>query len=249
MEHALLSDASNTVMFENGYDCGLLIAFEGPDGSGKTTQRKLFKSWLQSIYDDVVVTKWNSSPLFKPLIKAKKTARMLDPGSYGILHAADFWHRYEAVIEPALAEGKVVLADRYIFTGLARDVARGMSPDWCQQLYSGVRKPDIVFYFNASVDTCAMRITASRPLKFYEAGQDVTGMDDAYQSYLCFGQRVVTEYERLHKQFGFVIVDADKSVYEQHRFIRETYLKLCSTAPATPSWKPQLNAFLTGIDV
>ena len=44
---------------------GLLIAFEGPDGSGKTTQRKLFKNWLKSEGHDVVTTKWNSSALIK----------------------------------------------------------------------------------------------------------------------------------------------------------------------------------------
>ena len=40
---------------------GMLVAFEGPDGSGKTTQRKLFKTWLKSEGYDVVTTKWNSS--------------------------------------------------------------------------------------------------------------------------------------------------------------------------------------------
>src|ERR1043166_5476330 len=48
---------------------GLLIAMEGPDGSGKTTQRKLFKTWLKSEGYDVVTTKWNSSALIKPPIK------------------------------------------------------------------------------------------------------------------------------------------------------------------------------------
>ena len=47
---------------------GLLVAFEGPDGSGKTTQRKLFKTWLKAEGYDVVTTKWNSSDLIKPII-------------------------------------------------------------------------------------------------------------------------------------------------------------------------------------
>src|SRR6266498_2183520 len=53
---------------------GLLVAFEGPDGSGKTTQRKLFKTWLKSEGYDVVTTKWNSSDLIKPIIKSRKSA-------------------------------------------------------------------------------------------------------------------------------------------------------------------------------
>src|SRR6266436_4476036 len=74
---------------------GLLIAFEGPDGSGKTTQRKLFKSWLKSEGHDVVTTKWNSSELIKPIIKSRKALRVLSPEEYSLLHAADFRHRVD----------------------------------------------------------------------------------------------------------------------------------------------------------
>jgi len=249
MKHALLSESSKRIMFNDAHDAGLLIAFEGPDGSGKTTQRKLFKSWLQSMQEDVIVTKWNSSPLFKPLIKARKATRLLDPASYAILHAADFWHRYETVIEPALAEGKIVLADRYIFTGIARDVARGLNRDWCMETYAGVRKPDIVFYFKAPVETCALRIAASREIKFYESGQDVTDLADAYESYLRFAPRVVSEYEYLHKQFAFVIVDAAQPIYAQHRFIRDSYLERWASMPAQPAYESQLHPVLSRVDV
>src|SRR5215467_7946386 len=100
---------SKSMRFADEGDPGLLIAFEGLDGSGKTTQRKLLKTWLESYGQQVVVTKWNSSPLFKGLIKAKKAARLLDPVHYAVLHAADFRHRLETVIRPALRDGKIVL--------------------------------------------------------------------------------------------------------------------------------------------
>ena len=74
---------------------GLLVAFEGPDGSGKTTQRKLFKTWLKSEGYDVVTTKWNSSDLIKPIIKSRKAVRALSPEEFSLLHAADFRHRVE----------------------------------------------------------------------------------------------------------------------------------------------------------
>jgi len=214
-------------------DRGLLIAFEGLDGSGKTTQRKLLKSWLRSLQRDVVVTKWNSSPLFKPLIKAKKAARELDAATYATLHASDFWHRHETVIEPCLDGGKIVIADRYVFTGLARDVARGMERDWTMELYGDARRPDLVFYIRASAETCAARIMSTRQIKFYESGQDVTGLADPNESYLQFAPRVVAEYEYLRERFGFVVVDAELPVYAQHRFIRDTYLKHHATVPAS----------------
>jgi dTMP kinase len=231
------------------HDGGLLIAFEGLDGSGKTTQRKLFKSWLRSMQQTVVVSKWNSSPVFKPLIKARKTARLLDPASYAILHAADFWHRFETIMQPALSGGNIVLADRYVFTGIARDVARGMNRDWCREMYAGVRKPDIVFYFKAPVETCAMRIAASRDIKFYESGQDITGLADPYESYLRFAPRVISEYENLHRQFPFVIVDAQQPIYAQHRFIRDIYLERWARLPARPAYESQLHPVLSRVDV
>src|SRR5881397_3785981 len=85
---------------------GLLIAFEGPDGSGKSTQRKLFKTWLQSEGHDVVTTKWNSSDLIKPLVKSRKALHALSPTEYSLLHASDFRHRVESIILPALWTGR-----------------------------------------------------------------------------------------------------------------------------------------------
>src|ERR1051326_631177 len=88
-----------------GRDRGFLIAFEGPDGSGKTTQRKLFKDWLVSEGFDVVTTKWNSSDLIKPIIKSRKQVRSLDQQEFCLLHAADFRHRMETEVIPALIKG------------------------------------------------------------------------------------------------------------------------------------------------
>src|SRR5262249_57326104 len=87
---------------------GLLVAFEGPDGSGKTTQRKLFKTWLVAEGYDVVTTKWNSSDLIKPIIKGRKAARALSPQEFSLLHAADFRCRMDEEVLPALWDGKIV---------------------------------------------------------------------------------------------------------------------------------------------
>src|SRR6266487_6811332 len=89
---------------------GLLVAFEGPDGSGKTTQRKLFKTWLMAEGYEVVTTKWNSSELIKPIIKSRKAVHALSPEEFSLLHGADFRHRVEQVILPALWQGKLVIA-------------------------------------------------------------------------------------------------------------------------------------------
>ncbi len=210
-------------------DQGLLIVFEGSDGAGKTTQRKLFKTWLQNNGETVAVTKWNSSPLFKPVMKARKAARALSPIEFAVLQAADFRHRFHTEIAPALNEGKIVLADRYVFTGISRDVARGLDRAWSMSLYEPIRWPDLVFYFSASPKICASRIIASREIKYYEAGQDVTGLSDPVESYIQFATKVIDEYGRLSQEFSFVTIDAERSIYEQHRFIRATYEEKCES--------------------
>ena len=202
---------------------GLLVAFEGPDGSGKTTQRKLFKTWLKAEGYDVVTTKWNSSDLIKPIIKSRKAVRALSPEEFSLLHGADFRHRVEQVILPALWAGKVVIADRFLFTGLARDVARGLDLDWVLKLYQPLLWPDLVFYFAVSPGTSGKRILATRTPRFYEAGQDVTEVDDPVESYTRFITRVIREYESLALIFNFITVDAEQSIGEQHHQIRELF--------------------------
>lgn len=209
---------------------GFLIAFEGPDGSGKTTQRKLFKDWLVGEGHPVVTTKWNSSKLVKPLVKARKTARSLGPEEFCLLHAADFRYRLETEILGPLWEGKMVIADRYLFTALARDAARGLDLDWLLHIYSPLFWPDMVFYFSVSPETSGKRIAADRTPKFYEAGQDITGIDDPHQSYQKFISRVIEEYDALARIFQFITIDAERSIYDQHRQIR----KLFQAGPRRP---------------
>lgn len=200
---------------------GLLIAFEGPDGSGKTTQRKLLKRWLESQNHQVVSTRWASSALVKPLLKVRKKIRTLSTEEYSLLHAVDFRHRVETSILPALWAGKTVLADRYLFTALARDAARGLDLDWLLHAYSPLLWPDLVIYFSMTPEDSRRRIASTRAPRFYEAGQDVTGIDDPLASYGRFIDRVVTEYDNLSVVFKFVTVDAGEAVYRQHTRVRE----------------------------
>ncbi len=209
-----------------GKERGFLIAFEGPDGSGKTTQRKLFKDWLIAEGLEVVTTKWNSSDLVKPLIKARKGVRSLDQYEFCLLHAADFRHRMETEVLPALVAGKTVIADRFLFTALARDAARGLPLDWLLHVYSPLYWPDAVFYFSVSPETSGKRIASTRAPKYYEAGQDVTHIADPHASYQKFIGDVIHEYEALAVIFNFIKVDAEGPIYDQHMHIRGLYEKL-----------------------
>ena len=151
--------------------------------------------------------------------------RALSPEEFSLLHGADFRHRVEQVILPALWAGKLVIADRFLFTGLARDVARGLDLDWVLKLYEPLLWPDLVFYFAVSPITSGKRVTAMRMPNFYEAGQDVTQVDDPVESYQRFIARVIREYESLALIFNMITVDAEQSIGDQHRQIRQLFIE------------------------
>ena len=204
---------------------GFLVAFEGPDGSGKTTQRKLFKTWLRSVGHEVLTYRWNSSPLVEPILKARKRARSLSPGEYCLLSAAAFRHQLETEVLPALWEGKMVVADRFLFTALARDTARGLDLNWVMNTYVPLFWPDMVFYFALSPEVSSQRTGAHKKPSYYEAGQDVTNIEDPHKSHQQFVGRVIEEYEALSKIFQFLKIDARQSIYEQHRAIRQMFMQ------------------------
>jgi dTMP kinase len=203
---------------------GFLVAFEGPDGSGKTTQRKLFKAWMRSVGHDVVTYKWNTSPLISPILKARKLAHSLSPEEYCILSAAAFRHQLDTEILPALWAGKVVVADQFLYTALARDTARGLDLDWVMNAYVPLFWPDHVFYFALPAEIATQRIRPDRKPGFYGSGQDVTNIADPAKSHLQFLGRVVQEYEALSRIFQFMKVDARQTIYEQHRAIRQLFM-------------------------
>src|SRR4026208_949753 len=150
---------------------GRLFVVEGIDGSGKSTQLLLLQKWLESEGYVVYSSEWNSSALVHNVTKRGKKKKMLTPITFSLIHATDFADRTEHHIIPPLKAGAVVLADRYIYTAFARDVARGCDRAWVRDVYSFAVKPTVAFFFRAPLDVAIDRIVSGRPhLKYYEAG-------------------------------------------------------------------------------
>ena len=126
---------------------GKLIVVEGIDGSGKSTQINLLYKWLSGHKKAVYFSEWNSSELVKSTTRLGKNEKMFTPTTFSLLQATDFADRWENILLPLLKAGVIVLADRYAFTGFARDVARGVDRDWVRNLYSFAPQPDLVMYF------------------------------------------------------------------------------------------------------
>ena len=131
---------------------GRLIAVEGLDGSGKSTQIYLLKRWLELQGLKVYFSEWNSSELVKAATSKGKKRELLTPTTFSLIHATDFADRYERHLVPLLRAGYLVLCDRYIFTAFARDVVRGCPPEWVRGIYNFAALPDLTFFFKADLE-------------------------------------------------------------------------------------------------
>jgi len=201
---------------------GKLIAVEGLDGSGKSTQIHLLYKWLFGNGYKVFFTEWNSSDLVKESTKKAKKRQLLTPTTFSLIHATDFTDRYERQILPMLKAGYIVLCDRYIFTSYARDQVRGCDPDWLRNIYQHVILPDIVFYFQLPLEVSLGRILEGRPaLKYFEAGMDMNLSSDPYMSFRLFQGRVKEQYELMVEEFHFTVIQAELLILQQQEKMKE----------------------------
>lgn len=200
---------------------GTLICVEGIDGSGKSTQLAILRDWLQSKGLDVIFTEWNSSELISQTTKKAKKKNLLSPRTFSLLHAVDFADRLEQIIIPALKAGFIVLADRYVYTAFARDVARGVDKNWVRNMYGFAIKPDLTLYYSINAETSLERICANRTPSFYEAGMDLKLSNNPYKSYVIFQNMVNAEYLQMVEEFGLVKIDAQQSIHAKQVKMRE----------------------------
>jgi dTMP kinase len=167
--------------------------------------------------------------LVKDTTRRAKKRRLFTPTTFSLLHATDFADRTERDIIPPLKAGAIVLADRYIYTAFARDVARGCDRAWVREIYKFAVKPTAAFFFRAPLDVAIDRIASARPqLKFYEAGMDMEWSDDEEDSFKIFQGKILDEYDHMVNEFGLTVIDATQAIRTQQRQMREIvsrYLK------------------------
>lgn len=205
---------------ELGYP-GRLIAVEGLDGSGKSTQVYLLKRWLQLQGLKVFFTEWNSSEVVKTATSKGKKMELLTPTTFSLIHATDFADRYERQLVPLLKAGYLVLCDRYVFTAFARDVVRGCPLEWVRGIYNFACLPDLVFFFKADLEVSLGRILQGRPqLKYFEAGMDLGISSDIQESFRIFQGRMLEQYLAMSTEFNFTIIDANSTIEPQQDIVR-----------------------------
>ncbi len=195
----------------DGYP-GKIIAIEGTDGVGRSTQIRLLREWLEVQGYGVVETGWTRSPLMRPTIDLAKASNTLNKLTFVLLYATDFADRMEKEIIPALKAGFVVLADRYIFTALARAGVRGVDSGWLRALYGFAIVPHLVFYLKIDVPTLTRRVLQSGGMDFWESGMDLRLADDIYDSFRAYQRALLREYDALAEEFRFHAIDARQSI-------------------------------------
>ncbi len=196
---------------------GRLIVIEGPDGSGRSTQIDMIISKLEADGHAVLNTGLKRSELIKEGILEAKQKLPLGKKTLALFYAADFVDQLEHKIIPALEAGEVVLADRYMFTLIARNTVRGISRKWSHDLFGFTVKADLVFYLDVDPYELVHRVfQKTQSLDYYESGADLGLSDDLFSSFIIYQQRMQREFAEIAKKYGLIRIDGNRPIPEIH---------------------------------
>jgi dTMP kinase len=210
---------------------GKLIVIEGADGSGRSTEVALLKEHLEVEGHAVVDTGLRRSTLVSEEIDRAKQGHTLGATTLALLYAADFADQLENKIVPALSAGSTVLADRYIYTLMARAIVRGASRDWARRLYGFAFRPDLVLFLDARPEILLHRsIGKYGSLDYWESGMDLSLSRDFFESFFLYQDRLAREFEWMSREYDFHTVDANRRPEEVHAFVRDLVMPLYSKA-------------------
>jgi len=192
---------------------GQLIVIEGPDSSGRSTHIDLLAQWLEEQGYAVAQVGLKRSTLVGAELERAKEGNVLSPRTLSLFYATDFYDQFENRIVPALRAGFVVLADRYIYTLMARDIVRGAEPGWVASVYSMALVPDAVFYLVVSLNTLVERTFQSHlELGYWESGMDCGLSRDWFQSFVRYQKKIRNEFLKMQKLYGFQAVNANRAI-------------------------------------
>lgn len=187
---------------------GKFISIEGIDGCGKSTHAKLLMRWLRSHGRKVVITDEPTNDVIGRVIKRVLRGELKLPiAAEALLFAADRVQHISDVIEPALKAGKVVLNERYVYSSLAYQSARGLPMNWISSINKYVLRPDLGILIDVPAKIAFARIKSSRRLDEFERNPRLQ-------------QRVRRNYLRIAKREGLKIVNGTRSRDEVQAKIR-----------------------------
>jgi dTMP kinase len=171
----------------------------------------MLKQWLEVQGYGVMETGWTRSKLVGQAITDAKQGHSLNRLTYCMMYATDLADRMEYQIIPALRSGFIVLADRYVYTAIARGIVRGADKQWLRDLYGFAVVPDMVFYLKLGVHDLVPRVLQAGKMNYWESGMDMNYGDDLYDSFMAYQGALVDQFDLMAEEEGFVTVDARSS--------------------------------------
>src|SRR5512140_1243558 len=214
---------------------GKLIVIEGPDAVGRSTQIMLLRQWLEQEGHAVLDTGMARSALAGKGIKMAKEGNTLGPITMTLFYTTDFADRLENEIIPALRAGFVVLIDRYIFSIMARAIARGEDRRWIEQAAGFALVPHAVYYLRVEVEDLVSRVVLGRgAFDYWESGMDLRFGPDMYESFVKYQMRLIKALDSMAEPYGFDVIDAGQPVAKIFRTLQRRITRLQLKRVKTP---------------
>ena len=190
---------------------GPFVVIEGQDGAGRSTHVRLLQDWLEEQGHAVTTVGLRRSALIARELSNAKQGHMLGRKTMSLFYATDLADQLEHQIIPALRAGNVVVADRYIYTLMARDMVRGLDPEWGEGIYGMAPIPDAVFYLRVTPRRLVQRALAkSGVLDYWESGMDLGISPDLFDSFVKYQTMLQRAYRELRKKYPFEIVNGNR---------------------------------------
>jgi dTMP kinase len=206
---------------------GKLIVIEGPDAVGRSTQIAMLRQWLEREGHAVLDTGMARSALAGKGIRMAKEGNTLGPITMTLFYTTDFADQLENQIIPALRAGFVVLTDRYIYSIMARAIARGENRRWIEQVAGFALAPHATYYLRADVQTLVSRVVLGRgAFDYWESGMDLRFGRDKYESFLRYQRRLIRALESMAGPYGFHPVDANRPALRIFRDLQRLIARL-----------------------
>lgn len=201
---------------------GCLFVVEGTDGSGRSTQISLLTEWLESEGFAVETMGLRRSFLVGEDIDALLAENAVTRMTLALMYGTDFFDQLERRILPALRSGLIVLADRYIFTLIARAAVRGIGRDYLHGIYEIALRPDLTFWLDVRPEVAFDReFKKSQTISYWESGRDMSLSNDLFQSFVRYQSLIKREFEYLSKRHGFQEIDGEAGVADVNRELRK----------------------------
>jgi len=201
---------------------GKLIVVEGADGSGRSTQIVDLVNWLETSGRPTVQVGLKRSTLVSEELERAQNGNVLSRTTLALFYATDFADQVENLIIPALKAGFIVLADRYIYTLMARDLVRGMDEKWLKNLYGIAPVPDAVFYLSVEPEELVQRnLAKNATLDYWESGLDLGLSRDVFDSFLKYQAAMGEKFRLLQKTYSLEFIDANRPVNVVNKELRK----------------------------